>query len=86
MPDSPPQQLLHLVIGGELTDLEHNTFKDLDAVEIVGVFPNYATAYAAWRAKAQQTVDNAQMRYFVVRLHRLLDPSQDTRQDTKPPR
>ena len=73
MPDSPPQQLLHLVIGGELTDLEHNTFKDLDAVEIVGVFPNYATAYAAWRSKAQQTVDNAQMRYFVVHLHRLLE-------------
>jgi hypothetical protein len=54
MPDSAPQQLLHLVIGGELTDLEHTTFKDLDQVEIVGVFPNYATAYAAWKAKAQQ--------------------------------
>jgi Domain of unknown function (DUF4170) len=83
MPDGAPQQLLHLVIGGELTDLEHNTFKDLDQVDIVGVFPNYATAYAAWKAKAQQTVDNAQMRYFVVHLHRLLDPGQDTRQDTK---
>jgi len=55
MPDSPPQQLLHLVIGGELTDLGGTTFKDLDKVEIVGVFPNYATAYAAWRAKAQET-------------------------------
>jgi hypothetical protein len=78
MPDNA-QQLLHLVIGGELTDLEHTTFKDLDQVEIVGVFPNYATAYAAWKAKAQQTVDNAHMRYFVVHLHRLLDPGQDTK-------
>src|SRR6201982_4171687 len=78
MPDSgPQQQLLHLVIGGELIDLENNTFKDLDQVDIVGVFPNYATAYAAWRAKAQATVDNAQMRYFVVHLHRLLDPERD---------
>jgi hypothetical protein len=84
MPDSgPPQQLLHLVIGGELTDLEHNVFKDLDKVDIVGVFPNYATAYAAWKAKAQATVDNAQMRYFVVHLHRLLDPANDPKQDTK---
>ena len=74
MPDSAQPQLLHLVIGGELTDLEHMTFKDLDQVEIVGVFPNYATAHAAWKAKAQQTVDNAHMRYFVVHLHRLLDP------------
>ena len=77
MPDSAPQQLLHLVIGGELTDLENITFKDLDQVEIVGVFPNYASALAAWKAKAQQTVDNAHMRYFVVHLHRLLDPGQD---------
>jgi lysophospholipid acyltransferase (LPLAT)-like uncharacterized protein len=59
MPDSAQQQLLHLVLGGELTDLENTTFKDLDQVEIVGVFPSYATAYAAWKAKAQQTVDNA---------------------------
>jgi hypothetical protein len=79
MPDNAPQQLLHLVIGGELTDLEHTTFKDLDQVEIVGVFPNYASAHAAWKAKAQQTVDNAHMRYFVVHLHRLLDPGQDTK-------
>jgi hypothetical protein len=77
MPDSPPQQLLHLVLGGELNDLEHNTFKDLSQVEIVGLYPNYASAYAAWRTKAQQTVDNAQMRFFIVHLHRLLDPDQD---------
>jgi hypothetical protein len=77
MPDSAPQQLLHLVIGGELLDLEHNTFKNLDDVEIVGLYPNYATAHSAWRAKAQSTVDNAQMRYFIVHLHRLLDPNQE---------
>ena len=77
MPDSAPQQLLHLVIGGELVDLEHNTFKNLDDVEIVGLYPNYASAHVAWRAKAQSTVDNAQMRYFIVHLHRLLDPNQE---------
>lgn len=71
---TPKKQLLHLVLGGELEDLEDITFKDLSQVEIVGLFPNYATAYQAWKAKAQQTVDNAQMRYFVVHLHRLLEP------------
>ena len=77
MPDNAPQQLLHLVIGGELVDLEHNTFKNLDDVEVVGLYPNYAAAYAAWKSKAQMTVDNAQMRYFIVHLHRLLDPGQE---------
>jgi Domain of unknown function (DUF4170) len=79
MPENAQQQLLHLVIGGELTGLDTTTFKDLNQVEIVGVFPNYATAYAAWKAKAQHTVDNAHMRYFVVHLHRLLDPGQDAK-------
>jgi Domain of unknown function (DUF4170) len=74
LPKDPPKQLLHLVLGGELTNIDEVEFKDLDKVEIVGVYPNYATAYTAWRAKAQQTVDNAQMRYFIVHLHRLLDP------------
>lgn len=75
MSDQPPQkQLLHLVLGGELSRLDDVEFKDLSKVDIVGVYPNYATAYAAWRGKAQQTVDNAQMRYFIVHLHRLLDP------------
>lgn len=78
MSETPQQQLLHLVIGGELTDLEHATFKNLDQVEIVGLYPNYASAYVAWKAKAQMTVDNAQMRYFIVHLHRLLDPETDT--------
>jgi len=67
-------QLLHLVFGGELTALGSNEFKDLGKVDIVGVFPNYASAYVAWKARAQQTVDNAHMRYFIVHLHRLLDP------------
>lgn len=70
----PTKQLLHLVIGGELTSLTDTEFKDLDKVEMVGVYPNYATAYVAWKSKAQQTVDNAHMRYFIVHLHRLLDP------------
>jgi hypothetical protein len=72
--DAPPKQLLHLVFGGELTSLGSTEFKDLDKLDIVGVFPNYASAHAAWKAKAQMTVDNAQMRYFIVHLHRLLDP------------
>jgi len=79
MSDNAQPQLLHLVIGGELIDLDHVTFKDLDQLDIVGVYPNYASAFAAWKAKAQQTVDNAQIRYFVVHLHRLLDPGQDTK-------
>ena len=71
------KQLLHLVFGGELEDLDEVTFKDLDHLDIVGVFPNYAEAQKAWKAKAQQTVDNAHMRYFIVHLHRLLDPDHD---------
>jgi uncharacterized protein DUF4170 len=72
--DPAPKQLLHLVFGGELTDLQNIEFQDLTKLDIVGIFPNYATAYAAWKAKAQGTVDNAHMRYFVVHLHRLLEP------------
>ena len=72
--DPAPKQLLHLVFGGELTDLQNVEFKDLNELDVVGIYPNYATAYAAWKAKAQGTVDNAHMRYFVVHLHRLLEP------------
>jgi len=72
--EAPRPQLLHLVFGGELKRLDSAEFNDLDHLDIVGIFPNYATAYAAWKAKAQQTVDNAHMRYFIVHLHRLLDP------------
>lgn len=74
MTDTPGKQLLHLVFGGELSSLESVDFKDLSKLDIVGIFPNYATAHAAWKAKAQATVDNAQMRYFIVHLHRLLEP------------
>jgi hypothetical protein len=68
------KQLLHLVFGGELVHIDDVEFRDLSKLDIVGIFPNYATAYAAWKAKAQLTVDNAQIRYFIVHLHRLLDP------------
>jgi hypothetical protein len=68
------RQLLHLVFGGELIDLDSNALRDLSKLDIVGIFPDYASAHAAWKAKAQQTVDNAHMRYFIVHLHRLLDP------------
>jgi hypothetical protein len=71
---SRPKQLLHLVFGGELDSVANVEFKDLDRMDIVGIFPNYASAYTAWKAKAQGSVDNAQMRYFIVHLHRLLEP------------
>jgi hypothetical protein len=73
-PQKPAKQLLHLVFGGDLSNLASTEFKNLDALDIVGVYPNYASAYAAWKAKAQRTVDNAQVRYFIVHMHRLLDP------------
>jgi hypothetical protein len=67
-------QLLHLVFGGELERLDGTEFRDLSRLDMVGIYPNYAAAHAAWKAKAQATVDNAHMRYFIVHLHRLLDP------------
>jgi hypothetical protein len=73
------RQLLHLVFGGELENLDGTEFKDLSKLDIVGIYPNYATAYAAWKGKAQSSVDNAHMRYFVVHLHRLLDPDATTK-------
>ena len=73
-----PKQLLHLVFGGELESMTAGEFKDLDKLDIVGIYPNYASAYAAWKAKAQGTVDNAEVRYFIVHLHRLLDPQSQT--------
>lgn len=69
------KQLLHLVFGGELKSLKGNEFRNLDELDIVGVFPDLESARAAWKSKAQETVDNAHMRYFVVHLHRLLDPA-----------
>ncbi len=70
------KQLLHLVFGGELRDPQGTEFVDTEKLDIVGIFPNYAAAERAWRAKAQATVDNAHTRYFVVHLHRLLDPDE----------
>ena len=80
--DAAPNQkrLPHLVFGGELTDLDSVEFKDLGKLDIVGIFPNYAAAHAAWKAKAQASVDNAHMRYFIVHLHRLLDPDEAAHQ------
>jgi hypothetical protein len=75
---SDRKQLLHLVFGGELNALGSTEFRDLDQLDIVGIYPDYASAHAVWKAKAQATVDNAHMRYFIVHLHRLLDP------DSKP--
>jgi len=68
------KQLLHLVFGGELKSLGSTEFRDLDALDIVGIYPDYVSAKTAWKAKAQASVDNAHMRYFVVHLHRLLQP------------
>ena len=72
--DVPKVQLLHFVFGGELTELDRIEFRDLDELDVVGIFPNYAAAYDAWKAAAQRSVDNAHMRYFIVHMHRLLDP------------
>lgn len=73
------QQLLHLVFGGELEDISNVRFKDLNDLDIVGIYPSYAEAHVAWKAKAQSTVDNAMMRYFIVHMHRLLDPETESK-------
>jgi hypothetical protein len=67
-------QLLHFVFGGELKSLDRIEFADITALDMVGIYPNYAEAHKAWKAKAQRSVDNAHMRYFIVHMHRLLDP------------
>ncbi len=69
------KQLLHLVFGGELKGLDSNEFRDPSKIDVVGIFPDYASAERAWRAKAQASVDSAQTRYFIVHLHRFLDPA-----------
>lgn len=76
-PSATSDQLLHLVFGGELESLDKIRFRDLAHLDIVGIYPNYSTAYSAWKEKAQLTVDNAQMRYFIVHLHRLLEPDEE---------
>jgi hypothetical protein len=69
-------QRLHLVFGGELTDTSTHEFRDLSAVDIVGLYPDYASAFDAWKGKAQSTVDNAHMRYFIAHIHRLYDEAE----------
>jgi hypothetical protein len=76
--ETTPKQLLHLVFGGELRDLDGVEFRDLGGLDIVGIYPNYAEALVAWRAAAQKSVDNAAMRYFIVHMHRLLEPENVT--------
>jgi hypothetical protein len=73
-----PKQRLHLVFGGELADPRRIEFVDPSKLDSVGIYPNYAEALQAWRAKAQASVDDAHRRYFVVHLHRLLDPEEES--------
>lgn len=68
------RQLLHLVFGGRLSSLDGDRFEDVSNLDIVGIYPNYAKALEAWKGRAQRTVDDAMMRYYIVHLHRLLDP------------
>lgn len=76
-------QRLHLVFGGELVDPSGTVFKDVSKIDVVGIFPDYASAYDAWKARAQATVDNAHTRYFIAHLHRLRD---EERVDSAEPR
>ena len=76
--EASKKQLLHLVFGGELTHLGSVEFRDTAKLDLVGIYPNYAQAHQAWTAKARETIDNAHMRYFIVHLHRLLDPATDS--------
>ncbi|WP_296427379.1 DUF4170 domain-containing protein [Yoonia sp.] len=71
-------QRLHLVFGGELVDPTKNAFKDVDAIDIVGMYPDYSSAYAAWKGAAQRTVDDAHMRYFIAHIHRLRDEEKES--------
>jgi hypothetical protein len=76
--DGEKKQLLHLVFGGELKTVGGTEFRDLNALDVVGIYPDYRSAEDAWRAKAQASVDDAHMRYFVVHLHRLIEPDDKT--------
>jgi hypothetical protein len=75
------KQLLHLVFGGELKELGGTEFRDVDNLDVVGIFPDYASAHRAWKTAAQRTVDNAHMRYFIVHMHRFLDPDEEKAHD-----
>jgi len=76
-------KLLHLVFGGELVDPQRTEFKDIDEIDIVGMFPDYASAHKAWKEKAQASVDNAHVRYFIAHLHRLRDEERESSADAK---
>ena len=76
--ESDDKRLLHLVFGGELEDLDVVRFRDLETLGVVGIYPDYKAAYAAWKTKAQMTVDNAHMRYFIVHMHKLFDPETES--------
>lgn len=78
---SAKPQLLHLVFGGELTRLDGTEFRDTSAIQVVGIYPDFASAQVAWRGAAQASVDNAMMRYFIVHLHRYLDPDTAAQHD-----
>ncbi|MEX0970204.1 MAG: DUF4170 domain-containing protein [Paracoccaceae bacterium] len=69
-------QRLHLVFGGELVDPQSTQFRDVGEIEMVGIYPDYQSAFDAWKSAAQRTVDNAHMRYFIAHLHRLRDEEQ----------
>lgn len=73
--DRAPKQLLHLVMGGRVKDPQRLEFADLSAIDVVGIFPSYASALEAWRGAAQRTVDDAEMKYVIVHLHKLLEPT-----------
>ena len=79
----PKPHLLHLVFGGELKSTGENEFKDLSKLDIVGMYPNFAQAKAAWLAKAQASVDSAQTRYFVAHIHRLFEAEEEPQQDSE---
>lgn len=74
MSEDTSKQLLHLVFGGRLRSLGTDEFADPDDLEIVGIYPNYQLAYDAWKGQAQRTVDDAMMRFYIVHLHRLMEP------------
>lgn len=77
MTEKTSKQLLHLVFGGELQSLDGVDFRDISKLDIIGIYPNYKSAYDAWKDAAQRTVDNALMRYYIVHMHRLLDPTDE---------
>jgi myo-inositol-1(or 4)-monophosphatase len=78
---SHSKQLLHLVIGGEMKEIGKVEFANLKEMDFIGAYPSYSAAYDAWKSAAQRTVDNAQMRYFILHAHRLLDPETGKQHD-----